>query len=200
MTLIGRRALDRSPRRRPRAVPAPSQSNHALLSTPRTEPPGPCGLEAIAVAAEAAAAPQELARDERTRVQRGRSSRRRAAVPARRGTDRAPFPQVSKNPEREMCEKVGSPGWARTSDFLISRRGPVQSRPLPSFRVLATNSSIPRSVWLLIARDIEVLSRQTRTREHAAREGVQRKSTQAPSRLKALRSLASRGAPVPRWR
>jgi hypothetical protein len=26
-------------------------------------------------------------------------------------------------------KKVGSPGWARTSDFLINRRGPAASRP-----------------------------------------------------------------------
>jgi len=29
----------------------------------------------------------------------------------------------------ELGEVSGSPGWARTSDFLINRRGPVQSRP-----------------------------------------------------------------------
>jgi len=42
--LGGRGALDGSPGRRSRAVPLPSQANHALLSTPRTEPPGPRGL------------------------------------------------------------------------------------------------------------------------------------------------------------
>jgi hypothetical protein len=29
----------------------------------------------------------------------------------------------------KVLEGIGSPGWARTSDFLINRRGPVQSRP-----------------------------------------------------------------------
>jgi len=28
-----------------------------------------------------------------------------------------------------MVGVIGSPGWARTSDFLINRRGPVESRP-----------------------------------------------------------------------
>jgi len=50
---------------------------------------------------------------------------------------------------------------------------------LSSFRALAADCSICRPVRLMIARDIEVLSRQTRTREHAAPPGVQRESTQA---------------------
>src|SRR3989442_4880575 len=41
-------------------------------------------------------------------------------VAARDGTNRAPFPQVSKDPELQMWEEIGSPGWARTSDFLIN--------------------------------------------------------------------------------
>ena len=39
---------------------------------------------------------------------------------------------ISKNVEvsdSQLPEGVGSPGWARTSDFLINRRGPVNSRP-----------------------------------------------------------------------
>jgi hypothetical protein len=31
--------------------------------------------------------------------------------------------------EPEVLKEIGSPGWARTSDFLINRRGPVMSRP-----------------------------------------------------------------------
>ncbi len=45
---------------------------------------------------------------------------RPAPVPARHGTNWAPFPQVSKDPELEMWKKVGSPGWTRTSDILIN--------------------------------------------------------------------------------
>jgi hypothetical protein len=39
---------------------------------------------------------------------------------------------ISKSVEvsgTEVSEKIGSPGWARTSDFLINRRGPAPSRP-----------------------------------------------------------------------
>ena len=34
----------------------------------------------------------------------------------------------------ELLDVVGSPGWTRTSDILINRRGPVmsQSSPLPA--------------------------------------------------------------------
>ena len=30
---------------------------------------------------------------------------------------------------RKVAAEVGSPGWSRTSDFLINRRGPVTNRP-----------------------------------------------------------------------
>src|SRR2546425_7267954 len=58
---------------------------------------------------------------------RDRSARRPAMVAARDGTNRAPFPQVSKDPELQMWEEVGSPGWARTSDFLINSPSPRRS-------------------------------------------------------------------------
>jgi integrase len=44
----------------------------------------------------------------------------RASVPLRHGTNWAPFPQLSKSPAMEMWKKVGSPGRARTCDFLIN--------------------------------------------------------------------------------
>lgn len=62
--------------------------------------------EEIAKVAATSLAP---ARAERSAAQRERSRRRPAAVPARHGTDRAPFPQMSKDPELQMWEKVGSP-------------------------------------------------------------------------------------------
>jgi hypothetical protein len=43
----------------------------------------------------------------------------------------------------EVVEVVGSPGWSRTSDFLINRRGSVMSRPSMLFaqlRVTARSS------------------------------------------------------------
>jgi hypothetical protein len=43
-------------------------------------------------------------------------------VPARHGTNRAPFQEMSKYAEGELIEKVGSPGWTRTSDILINWR------------------------------------------------------------------------------
>jgi hypothetical protein len=52
--------------------------------------------EAIAEAADAVVATPPAP------AQREQSGRRLASVPARHGTNRAPFPQVSKNPEREM--------------------------------------------------------------------------------------------------
>ncbi len=70
---------------------------------------GTARSEEISAAAEAAATSLVPARDERSLAQRERSSRRRAVVPARHGTNRAPFPQVSKDPEMQMWEKVGSP-------------------------------------------------------------------------------------------
>jgi hypothetical protein len=50
----------------------------------------------------------------------------RRSVPARHGTDWAPFRQTSKDPELEMWKKGGSPGWARTSDILINSECPEQ--------------------------------------------------------------------------
>ena len=100
--------------------------------------------EAIAEAAEAVVATPPAP------AQREQSGRRLASVPARHGTDWAPFPQVSKNAEREMCEKVGSPGWARTSDFLInsqalyrlSYRGTIKS-----YRSFAGTYDSARPAW-----------------------------------------------------
>src|SRR5437870_9002973 len=72
-------------------------------------------------------------------------------VAARDGTNRAPFPQVSKDPELQMWEEVGSPGWARTSDFLINSPTPrpsIQVRHDLSTRVL----ELPvRGHWLMDA-------------------------------------------------
>ena len=67
----------------------------------------------------------------------------------------------------EVLDVVGSPGWTRTSDILINRRGPVMSRPSPSFRDLARNRATCLCVRSLIARDIDVLSRRARTRSHS---------------------------------
>ena len=56
---------------------------------------------------------------------------RRASVPERHGTNWAPFPHVSKDPELEMWKKVGSPGWTRTSDILINSESRERSQPYP---------------------------------------------------------------------
>ena len=53
-------------------------------------------------------------------ARRARPAIARAPMPGRHGTNWAPFPQVSKDPELEMWKKVGSPGWTRTSDILIN--------------------------------------------------------------------------------
>jgi hypothetical protein len=44
----------------------------------------------------------------------------------------------------EVSEVVGSPGWARTSDFLINRRGPATSRPLVFLRSSAQGCAAAR--------------------------------------------------------
>ena len=156
---------------------------------------------------------------------------------------------VPQPPARHSIEARRCGGRDRDDEAGEGRRAfePIRSctpaRGVPARRpTTTTNFSIPRSVWLPVARDLEALSRQTRIRERAAREGVQRKSTQTPSpvrtttiilgyfdswnaagsrlydvatpRLSRLetsgrddsgpmelfRSLASRGAPAPRWR
>jgi len=66
--------------------------------------------------------------------------------------------------------------WSRRRD-LNPRPADYESRAgakpaLSSFRALPYNGSTSQHIRLLIARDIEVLSRQTRTREHIASRGV----------------------------
>jgi hypothetical protein len=43
----------------------------------------------------------------------------------------------------DVSEKFGSPGWSRTSDFLINRRGPAASRA-QSFCMVPCNPALPR--------------------------------------------------------
>jgi integrase len=115
--------------------------------------------EAIADAADAVAVtPPAPAREVRSPAPRERSGRRRAAVPARHGTNRAPFPQVSKDPEMEMWKKVGSPGWSRTSDFLITDEGRHRAGP-QFFCIVPRNRQLPLE-FLLLALGTEQDSRR----------------------------------------
>ena len=67
------------------------------------------------------------------------------------------------------------------------------------FRVLACNRSTGLRIRLLIARDREVLSRQSRPREHIASRRVQRRSTQAGIQYRPVFRLPSiRGWLLPR--
>jgi hypothetical protein len=80
----------------------------------RRDPPG---RHAIAVAAEAVATSMALAPEERSPAQRERSNRRLARCQPRHGTDRAPFPRVSKDPELEMLKKGGSRSSAASTSW-----------------------------------------------------------------------------------
>src|SRR5262249_11817575 len=63
----------------------------------------------------------------------------------------------------------------------LEDEGRCRAGPL-FFRILPRNRATTQRIRRLVARDIEVLSRQTRTQEHAATQGTQRKSTQASPR------------------
>src|SRR2546427_7105303 len=74
-------------------------------------------------------------------------------VAARDGTNRAPFPQVSKDRELQMWEEVGSPGWARTSDFLINSPGPGRSTRT-HHSLSARNATAPFRSHVLVSADV----------------------------------------------
>ena len=87
--------------------------------------------------------------------------------------------EPSQRRYREMAEFIGSPGWARTSDFLINRRGPAKSRLSVFLRSSAQTSAAAR-VLVARVRWWKGLSAHSRTKIGVFDGCVQRKLAQAP--------------------
>src|SRR5262245_20947256 len=125
--------------RRPAALPPLRPPPHLREPAPRRRRPDHLRERPARPRQSRDHAPVLRAVDSRTGPPLGRYPRSQPSVGdsrTRNGTKVEPKRGVAGVGDPEVRANVGSPGWARTSDFLINSRGPAHRRPSSLFSYL----------------------------------------------------------------